>query len=276
MDEKILGYDTTIPMAMWHDKNLEPIAIKLYAHIRNLANMRGYCFASNKYLSELMGCSESTIERKIRQLKTHLYLEIDTDKNNIHWQRRIYISDKFKKSLRTVTDDGGGRHPCRGGSSPVTAINNKREIEKDNPPPLPPPRKEIPKTKSWEEWRMRMISLGFTVEDLAEAWKRYYEQPPDTIKNPKRWLEKVLESVRDERLAKNSENNPENIVKSNREYAKNIYSKASEIEKQGFYVYGDHVTVKAGENSLSIIYYDEPRFKEKFDGRIKNLLEAQE
>ena len=40
----------------------------LIALISNLSNERGYCFASNKYLGECLGCSESTIKDNIKIL----------------------------------------------------------------------------------------------------------------------------------------------------------------------------------------------------------------
>lgn len=41
----------------------------LYAIISNLANEKGYCFASNNYLAELMGTSARSLQRDLKELE---------------------------------------------------------------------------------------------------------------------------------------------------------------------------------------------------------------
>jgi DNA-binding PadR family transcriptional regulator len=122
---------------MWFDKNLDPLDIKTYAIIRSLSNKYGYCFATNLYISQTLSVSDKTARRSLDTLKKNGYLEIETERNGLQWQRRIYISDKFKKTLRKVMDDQGGGHTRPGGWSQVTTITNpipKEEVlekEKD-------------------------------------------------------------------------------------------------------------------------------------------------
>ncbi len=132
-----LSHDSVIPMNMWFDKKLDPLDVKTYAIIRGLSNKFGYCFATNTYLAETCGIGESTIRRSLAVLKNNGYLEIETDKNGIHWQRRIYISDKFKKSLRRATDEHPPAQmrapPCSNASTITNTIPNK-EYSKETPP----------------------------------------------------------------------------------------------------------------------------------------------
>ena len=48
--------------------------------ISSLSAEKGYCFASNKYLSELFGIEEETISRKLSKLVNKSYITIDYEK----------------------------------------------------------------------------------------------------------------------------------------------------------------------------------------------------
>ena len=100
LDYQGLSFDTVIPSAILVNENIELSAVKLFAFIKSLTKLHGYCYATNDYLSKLMKSTSRAIQNWLIQLKREGYVEIETEKNGIHWQRRIYISDKFKKSLR--------------------------------------------------------------------------------------------------------------------------------------------------------------------------------
>lgn len=71
----------------------------------------------------------------------------------------------------------------------------KKAIMKENPPPhLSHSFKE---PKALEDWKRMMISLGWTEQEFNEAWKRYLLQPRGSIKNVRKWLETVMQSIRD-------------------------------------------------------------------------------
>lgn len=97
-----ISFDCVLPSAIFFNKNLEPACIKAYALIRNLTRMSGYCFASNEYLANLMESDISSIKRWLKNLSKEGFIRIVTDKAGIHWQRKIYLADKFKKCLRKL------------------------------------------------------------------------------------------------------------------------------------------------------------------------------
>ena len=99
-----LSFDTVIPSAILINEKVDMKAVKLYAFIKGLTKAYGYCFATNEYLSNLMKSDVRSIQRWLIMLKKEGYLEIETDRNGIHWQRRLYVSDKFKKNLRKDMD----------------------------------------------------------------------------------------------------------------------------------------------------------------------------
>ena len=138
-----LSFDTVIPSAILLNENIELKAVKLYAFIKSLTKMCGYCFASNNYLAGLMKADVSSIKRWLKMLRDEGYIEIDTDKTHIHWQRKIYISDKFKKCLRRLMDKLPPVHPCAPPSLPISHIledkNKEDKIKREEASPFPAP-----------------------------------------------------------------------------------------------------------------------------------------
>ena len=117
--------------------------------------MHGYCYATNEYLSSLLNCEGRSIQNWLASLKKEGYLEIETEKNGIHWQRRLYLSDKFKKCLRKenpFTPPCSDFHPPMKKDSPIKEEYSKEEYKKESPivpkgDPLPSRRKKIKQEK---------------------------------------------------------------------------------------------------------------------------------
>lgn len=138
MSFKNLNFDCNLPASIFFNKNIEQTTVKLYACIRNLTHISGYCYATNKYLASLMDSSEASIKRWLKCLKREGYIDIETNKEGIHWERRLYLSDRFKKSLRRLTDELPPAHGRAGPSSRmsyrVEEELSKEELSKENPP----------------------------------------------------------------------------------------------------------------------------------------------
>ena len=100
-----LAFDAVIPSALLFNENIEPSAIKLYAFIRGLSRVHGYCYATNAYLAECMNCDESTVKRLICSLAKESFISIETNKDGLHWQRRIFIGVYFKECLRRLENE---------------------------------------------------------------------------------------------------------------------------------------------------------------------------
>ena len=145
-----LAFDAVIPSALLFNENIEASAIKLYAFVRGLSRLEGYCYATNGYLSECMSCDESTVKRLLSSLKEEGFIEIETDKEGVHWQRKIYLGCSLKKSLRRLENEPP---PVQKRAPPSAKISyNKRypirDIKKESEekgalppasPPLPTP-----------------------------------------------------------------------------------------------------------------------------------------
>jgi len=80
------NYFGLIPSGIWGLKDLSDNAKVTYALILGLANQFGYCYATNKYLSELRGLSVSGIQLHLKQLKEFGCIEMQF---NVRNDRRI-------------------------------------------------------------------------------------------------------------------------------------------------------------------------------------------
>lgn len=90
-----------IPADVRYDKNLCASAKMLYGEITALTQKDGYCWASNKYFADLYNVSESTVKRWLSNLKEQNYIEIDSKKVGLKWDRKIYL----KNIIRRVEND---------------------------------------------------------------------------------------------------------------------------------------------------------------------------
>lgn len=97
-------YYSVIPANVRYDKNLKPMEKLLYGEITALANVKGFCYATNSYFAELYNVSKNTVSlwisdlEKAGYIKTELVYEDGT--KNIK-ERRIYIADPITKNNDT-------------------------------------------------------------------------------------------------------------------------------------------------------------------------------
>lgn len=60
----------------------------LYGELNRLSTKEGYCFASNKYLGELVNKKERTIQKLLKELKDNNLIKIYIENIN---QRKIFV-----------------------------------------------------------------------------------------------------------------------------------------------------------------------------------------
>lgn len=94
-NENKIGYYAVIPATILFNKDLKANEKLLYAIITILSNKEGYCFASNKYLSNLLNAQPHTISKWVSNLKDKGFVCLDMIKNDKGEiiQRRIYPND---------------------------------------------------------------------------------------------------------------------------------------------------------------------------------------
>lgn len=94
-EENQISYYSVIPATVRYDNRLKPAEKLMYGEITSLTNRYGYCYASNKYFSNLYNVTPHTVSQWISKLKKlgYIYVELIRDSNNEIKQRRIYIID---------------------------------------------------------------------------------------------------------------------------------------------------------------------------------------
>lgn len=118
------NYFLYIPATVADDPRLDDSEKLLFGRLAALSNKFGYCFASNKYLGELTGVSSDEIKKRLKSLKDLGCIKVDTKKNGVLWDRKIYPNfnyEGFKQTLREVQTN-----PSRGSYEPYNNISKNR------------------------------------------------------------------------------------------------------------------------------------------------------
>ena len=102
------SYYAIIPAFVRYDQTLTPNAKLLYGEITALCNEKGYCFARNRYFSDLYNVKTRSITDWISQLKTQGYIKLKMN---------------YKENSKEI-------------ESREIHITNFREVVKKNAPPM--------------------------------------------------------------------------------------------------------------------------------------------
>ena len=80
-----------VPVVVLLDEDLSTTTKLLMGLITTLSMQEGFCFASNRYLSNLMKVSRRTITSCITSLRKKKYIIVESEPNI----RRIYLANIF-------------------------------------------------------------------------------------------------------------------------------------------------------------------------------------
>lgn len=122
------NYFVVIPTYILLDKNLSDKQKLLVGFITNLSNVKGYCFASNKYLAECLCCSEKTVSHLISDLeeKGHLgrVIKLRAD-NSVEFRTLMVLPPPLKNEDTPPQISGYPSPQNREHNNKV--VNNKEE-----------------------------------------------------------------------------------------------------------------------------------------------------
>lgn len=96
------NYYAILPANVRYDKRLSANAKLLYCELSALANVKGYCYASNNYFSELFSVDSRSVQRWLYNLKDYGYITMDFDNNKDLRTRKIFI---VKESSNIQADE---------------------------------------------------------------------------------------------------------------------------------------------------------------------------
>ena len=94
-EENQISYYSVIPATVRYDNRLKPAEKLIYGEITSLTNRMGYCFAKNKYFSNLYNVNPHTVSQWISHLEKlgYIYVELIKSETKEIKERRIYIKD---------------------------------------------------------------------------------------------------------------------------------------------------------------------------------------
>lgn len=134
--EKHVGAFGVVPNAVLYDERLKNGEKILYTFISSLSNKSGYCFASNTYLSEIVGVTKNTIKIYLKKLEDLNYINrsYKSCEDNDEVERKIYlVYDELFNVDEVARKSGQGWHENRaGGSTKNVPYNNTSIIIQDN------------------------------------------------------------------------------------------------------------------------------------------------
>ena len=156
------AYYAVIPANVRYDKRLKANEKLLYGEITALTNERGYCWAGNKYFSELYGVTPQAVSKWISGLKECGYISIDyTYKSGTREIENRIIRLVLTNDCRVLTnvsevstnDYGGYKQMIKDNNTYINnTINNTNEyMGLNNNTPKKPEKKERFKAPTFEE-----------------------------------------------------------------------------------------------------------------------------
>lgn len=195
MSEFNPAYHAIIPSPVRYDESLSPNAKLLYGELTALSNKEGYCWATNKYFSDLYKVKPNAVSEWVNQLRKagHIRVEIDPKKGN---KRKVYLSPGIvtpitKKRERSNPKKGEGSHEktCSSNIENNTRVNEGIEGGPELFAPSqvsstsrPTPRqvmdhwntfmpKPFPRVASLSDDRVRSLSARLKDDYWVENWK---------------------------------------------------------------------------------------------------------
>lgn len=188
MTERTPGNFAILPGFVRFDRDLRPSAKLLYAEITALENYTGFCWATNRYLSALLGLSINTVSELVRQLadKEYISVEITKDEKGAIIGRRIRTQSPIREVIAPLPEeeDPGTEIPPEESGYPYPEksgypIPKNRDVINDNNinliyPPIAPQRGAGKKTEQTRRKRQEPKKVPDCMpEAFAAFWKAY-------------------------------------------------------------------------------------------------------
>ena len=90
------NYYSIIPAEVRYSENISSTAKLIYAEISSLTNKEGFCWANNKYFSDLFNISRTQISNIISKLQKQGFINIEINKDMGN-SRKVYINTLQRK-----------------------------------------------------------------------------------------------------------------------------------------------------------------------------------
>lgn len=167
------GFFMVIPSTVYDDPDLEQGAIIFYGRLSTLWNKKGYCWATNDTLSKLCHVCESTIKNWLKSLSDSGHIIIETDKEGVHWQRKIWNPIAFQKNVtkgKNLPPPSQKFGPPQPKICPSVYNDDKEYTNKDiqvSTTTIPPPQKKPDKREVCESAAADIFENSDKVQKLS-------------------------------------------------------------------------------------------------------------
>lgn len=126
---KYPGYTALLPPRVRYDRELCSTSKLLYAEVSAMADVTGFCWATNNYLGRLLGITKTRVSSLLAELEEHGYImsEVLRDEKGAVTERRLFITDAGLMRLPPVSMN----------TRPPIPENMNRGIQKNLDTPIP-------------------------------------------------------------------------------------------------------------------------------------------
>jgi DNA-binding MarR family transcriptional regulator len=177
-----------ITVAMLKDPRITLQQKVLLCFIQALSNSKGYCFASNKYLADLIGVKKDSVTKMLQKLEDYGFIGriVKIDKDGMVTFRSITVFENPIDKTPLPSHETGGTLQRDEGYTPVGVVYSiddiKEDIKDNNILAKPKKKGFVPPTL--EEVKVFFRENGYTEEVAIRAFKHYEENDwKDTYNN---------------------------------------------------------------------------------------------
>jgi hypothetical protein len=174
-DHKYPGYQAWLPPRVRYDEKLSPAAKLLFCEISAMTDVRGYCWATNRYLAALLRITKVHVGRLLSDLAGRGYItsEVIRSETGEVKERRIYVSDQAMATIPPPYKNVD-TPPVENVDTPPHKNVEENVSNKEHTPYSPPRGTRARKHKKTADWEP---------DTFEKLWKWY---PGDPARHNKR------------------------------------------------------------------------------------------
>ena len=167
-----------ITVAVLKDSRITLQQKVLLCFIQALSNSKGYCFASNKYLADLIGIKKESVTKMLQKLEDYGFIGriVKIDKEGMVTFRSITVFENAIDRLPLPSREMGGPLQSEGGSPSVGVVYSIDDIKEDikhNIPAKKVKKSFMPPTE--EEVKAFFKENGYNEETAIKCYGYYVD-----------------------------------------------------------------------------------------------------
>ena len=129
-DHKFPGYTAVLPPRVRYARKLSQTAKLLFCEIMAMTDVKGYCWATNRYLAGLMGITKDRAGRLVSELADHGYVTVEVIRSEAGavTERHLTVTDLAMTTLPPIGKNTDTPH----GKNADTPIGKNTEENNNN------------------------------------------------------------------------------------------------------------------------------------------------